>query len=241
MVKWTDVGTLGYREAWQLQQTLMGKLKAEAPTEDSVSGYLLLVEHPHVYTLGRNGNRSNMLASAAQLKARQAELVEVDRGGDITYHGPGQLVVYPILRLGDLGTGVREYVRRLEEVVVRTVGAYGVAGGRMEKAAGVWLDAATPAARKICAIGIRCSRGVTMHGFALNVSTDLTCFGDINPCGFADRGVTSLEKETGRKVDMEGVKTLIRQHFSDVFGVTLREEILNFESSSQTPKMFFGE
>ncbi|MDR1341665.1 MAG: lipoyl(octanoyl) transferase LipB [Prevotellaceae bacterium] len=224
-VLWTDMGVLSYRKAWQLQQALMDRLKSADPAEGSVSGYLLLVEHPHVYTLGRNGNRSNMLASAAQLKARQAELVEVDRGGDITYHGPGQLVVYPIVRLGDLGIGVREYVHRLEEVVVRTVGAYGVAGGRMEKAAGVWLDAATPAARKICAIGIRCSHGVTMHGFALNVSADLTCFGDINPCGFADRGVTSLEKETGRKVDMEGVKMLVRQRFSDVFGVALSEKI----------------
>jgi lipoyl(octanoyl) transferase len=230
-VLWADMGILSYRKAWQLQQALMDKLReeksAEKSTEASASGYLLLVEHPHVYTLGRNGNRSNMLASAAQLKARQAELVEVDRGGDITYHGPGQLVVYPIVRMDDLGVGVREYVHRLEEVVVRTVGAYGVTAGRMEKAAGVWLGVGTPAARKICAIGIRCSHAITMHGFALNVNPDLTCFGDINPCGFADKGVTSLEKETGQKVAMEGVKKFVLQRFSDVFGVTLVEEILD--------------
>ncbi|MDR0414285.1 MAG: lipoyl(octanoyl) transferase LipB [Prevotellaceae bacterium] len=220
-VLWTDLGTLGYRKAWQMQQDLMAGLIAGKPAESPATGYLLLVEHPHVYTLGRNGNRSNMLASAAQLQAGQAELVEVDRGGDITYHGPGQLVVYPVVRLSDLGVGIREYVHRLEEVVVRTAADCGVSCGRMEKAAGVWVDANTRKARKVCAIGIRCSHAVAMHGFALNVSADLTRFNAINPCGFTDRGVTSLEKETGQKIDIEEVKRLVRRHFSDVFGVTL--------------------
>jgi lipoyl(octanoyl) transferase len=220
-VGWIDLRAMGYREAWQLQESLLEKLREESPAEQAQAGYLLLVEHPHVYTLGRNGKPENMLASAAQLQARQAELIEVNRGGDITYHGPGQLVAYPVVRLGDLGIGIREYVRQLEEVVIRTLGAYGVAGERMEKAAGVWLDVGTPAARKICAIGVRCSCSVTMHGFALNVSADLTYFGCINPCGFTDKGVTSLEKETGKKVDMDGVKKLILQSFSAVFGVEL--------------------
>ncbi|MDR2814085.1 MAG: lipoyl(octanoyl) transferase LipB, partial [Prevotellaceae bacterium] len=194
-VAWTDMGVVDYREAWQVQENLLNSLKEEKP--EGKAGYLLLVEHPHVYTLGRNGKPGNMLANAAQLQAHHAELVRVNRGGDITYHGPGQLVAYPIVRLDRLGVGVREYVHRLEEVVIRTVGAYGLAGERMDKATGVWLATGTPNAGKICAVGVRCSHAITMHGFALNVSTDLTYFTFINPCGFADKGVTSLEKETG--------------------------------------------
>lgn len=222
-VAWTDMGTVGYREAWQLQETLLDSLKTEAPAGAHEAGYLLLVEHPHVYTLGRNGKPGNMLASAAQLQERHAELIRVNRGGDITYHGPGQLVAYPIARLDRLGTGVREYVHRLEEVAIRTVGGCGVRGERMEKASGVWLEPGTPKARKICAVGVRCSHAITMHGFALNVNTDLSCFGYINPCGFADKGVTSLQKETGKEVSMDDVKQLVLRHFAAVFGVALTE------------------
>jgi lipoyl(octanoyl) transferase len=222
-VAWTDLGAADYREAWQVQEALMDSLTKSSPSGGDEAGYLLLAEHPHVYTLGRNGKPGNMLASAAQLQERRAELIKVNRGGDITYHGPGQLVAYPIVRLDRLGIGVREYVRRLEEVVIRAVSAYGLKGERMEKAAGVWLEAGAPAARKICAVGVRCSRAATMHGFALNVSTDLTYFGCINPCGFADKGVTSLEKETGGKIGMDSVKQLVLRHFADVFAVELRE------------------
>jgi lipoyl(octanoyl) transferase len=220
-VAWTDLGVADYREAWRLQEALLDSLKEENPAGASEAGYLLLVEHPHVYTLGRNGKPDNMLANAAQLQERRAELIEVNRGGDITYHGPGQLVAYPIVKLDRLGIGVREYVHRLEEVVIRAVGACGVAGERMEKASGVWLEPRTPAARKVCAVGVRCSRAITMHGFALNVSTDLSYFGCINPCGFADKGVTSLEKEAGRPVSMDEVKPLVLRHFAAVFGVEL--------------------
>jgi lipoyl(octanoyl) transferase len=215
------MGVVDYREAWQLQEALLDSLKAENPASGNEAGYLLLVEHPHVYTLGRNGKPDNMIATAAQLRERHAELIRVNRGGDITYHGPGQLVAYPILKLYRLGIGVREYVHRLEEVVIRAVGGCGLAGERMEKASGVWLEPRTPAARKICAVGVRCSRAITMHGFALNVSTDMTYFSCINPCGFVEKGVTSLEKETGKKVSMNDVKQLVLRHFAVVFGVEL--------------------
>ena len=145
----------------------------------------------------------------------------MNRGGDITYHGPGQLVAYPILNLHRLGIGARDYVHRLDEVAIRTVGAYGLTGERLEKASGVWIAPGTPAARKICAVGVRCSRAITMHGFALNVSTDLSCFGYINPCGFADKGVTSLQKETGKPAGMDDVKQLVLRHFAAVFAVEL--------------------
>jgi lipoyl(octanoyl) transferase len=222
-VAWTDMGVVDYREAWRVQEALLDSLKEENPARASEAGYLLLVEHPHVYTLGRNGKPDNMLANAAQLQERHAELIRVNRGGDITYHGPGQLVAYPIVKLNRLGIGVREYVHRLEEVVIRTVGDCGITGERMEKASGVWLEPRTSAARKICAVGVRCSHAITMHGFALNVNTDMTCFSYINPCGFADKGVTSLEKETGAKVSMDSVKQLVLRHFAAVFGVALTD------------------
>jgi lipoyl(octanoyl) transferase len=221
-VAWTDMGVVDYREAWQRQEALLDSLKKEDPTESSSAGYLLLVEHPHVYTLGRNGKPDNMLASAAQLRERGAELIRVNRGGDITYHGPEQLVAYPIVRLDRLGIGVKEYVHRLEEVVIRAVGAYGLAGERMERATGVWLATGTPSARKICAVGVRCSHAITMHGFALNVNTDMSCFDLINPCGLADKGVTSLERETGKKVSMDEVKQLVVRHFAEVFEVEMK-------------------
>jgi lipoyl(octanoyl) transferase len=208
MVEWTDLGVQDYRSVWQMQETLMSEIQLGERTSR-----VLTVEHPHVYTLGRNGNSANMLHLPSN-----AELVKVNRGGDITYHGPGQLVVYTIIRLNDLGLDIRQFVHGLEEVVIRTVGVYGVAGRRIPKATGVWLDPDSPDVRKICAIGLRCSRSTTMHGFALNVNTDLTYFNHINPCGFADRGVTSLEKETGKTMDFVAVKTIVMQNFASVFG-----------------------
>ncbi|MDR0815233.1 MAG: lipoyl(octanoyl) transferase LipB [Bacteroidales bacterium] len=218
-VQYMDLGVTPYREAWQQQEMLMEELIAERLAGKPGRHYLLMVEHPHVYTLGKHGNQNNMLADRLLLQAKGAELIRTDRGGDITYHGPGQLVVYPVFRLDALETGIKDYIYRLEEVVIRSIDEYGLKGCRLEKATGVWLDIQTPAVRKICAIGVRCSQSVTMHGFALNVNTDLNYFGYINPCGFADRGVTSLEKETGEKWDMATVKKLVLRQFETVFGI----------------------
>ncbi|MDR2064667.1 MAG: lipoyl(octanoyl) transferase LipB [Prevotellaceae bacterium] len=217
--KLIDLKTLDYCDAWTQQQILLEQLKEEKLTGKQSINYLLLVEHPHVYTLGRNGDKQNMLIDAVQMKAKNAKFIKVDRGGDITYHGPGQIVAYPVIRLDMFETGIREYINRLEEVVIRTISEYGIKGERMKDAVGVWIDADTTTARKICAIGVKCSGFVTMHGFALNVNTDLTYFDYINPCGFTDRGVTSIEKELKHKVSFDEIKTLIRQNFAEVFGM----------------------
>jgi lipoyl(octanoyl) transferase len=215
--EYTDLGTMSYTAVWQKQTLLMERLKSEKAEGAEVVNRLLLVEHPHVYTIGRNGNMSNMLADAGRLKEEHVEFIKVDRGGDITYHGPGQLVVYPIFCLTGFRIGIKEYIRRLEEVVIRTLDRYGLEGERIDKAAGVWIAAGTPAARKICAIGVRCSQSVTMHGFALNVNTELDYFNLINPCGFSDRGVTSIQKEKGRKINISEIKSIILQSFKDIF------------------------
>ncbi|MDR2125554.1 MAG: lipoyl(octanoyl) transferase LipB [Prevotellaceae bacterium] len=214
-----DLKTSGYRETWTQQQLLLERLKEEKRLGRQSINYLLLVEHPHVYTLGRNGDQQNMLIDAIQLKTKNAEFIKVDRGGDITYHGPGQLVAYPVIRLDMFETGIKEYVNRLEEVVIHTLYKYAIKGERQKGAIGVWLDADTETARKICAIGVKCSGFVTMHGFALNINTDLNYFNYINPCGFVNKGVTSIEKELKHKVDFEEVKTFILQNFAEVFGM----------------------
>jgi lipoyl(octanoyl) transferase len=219
--EYMDLGVMTYMDAWEKQTSLMEKLKREKSEGKAGLNYLLFVEHPHVYTLGRNGNQANMLMDTNRLKAENVEFIKTDRGGDITYHGPGQLVVYPIFCLNDFKIGIKEYVRRLEEIVIRTIGRYGLKGERMEKATGVWLDPDTPSARKICAIGVRCSQSVTMHGFALNVNTELEYFNYINPCGFVDKGVTSMEKEMKRKVNFGEVKTFVLQYFKDIFEIEL--------------------
>lgn len=213
-----------YREAWALQERLHEEVKAAKLQGVDTVNYLLFVEHPHVYTLGKSGDEANMLISAIQLQAKHAEFVKVNRGGDITYHGPGQLVVYPIIDMANFGLGVKDYVDRLEEVVIRTIEEYGIKGERLEGATGVWIEAHTPRARKICAIGIRCSRFVTMHGFALNVNTDLNYFHYINPCGFRDKGVTSIAQELGREVPLQEVKERVKYQFVDLFGMELTDK-----------------
>ena len=218
-----DLGVMPYREAWARQESLLESVvAAKAKGEDTVN-HLLFVEHPHVYTLGKSGDEANMLIGAVQLRAKHAEFVKVDRGGDITYHGPGQLVAYPILDMANFGLGVKDYVDRLEEVVIRTVSQYGIVGERLAGATGVWVEPHTPRARKICAIGIRCSRFVTMHGFALNVNTDLDYFHFINPCGFRDKGVTSIANELGHPVSLAEVKAQVKRQFVDLFGMKLEE------------------
>lgn len=217
--KYMDLGRRAYREVWDLQESLLEKVRLEKEEGKPTDNYLLLVEHNPVYTLGKSGNEANMLMNTIQLRARQAEFIKVDRGGDITFHGPGQLVAYPVIDLENFGRGVKEYVDGLEEVVIRTLNRYGLEGKRVKGATGVWLGVGTPAERKICAMGVKCSRYVTMHGFALNVNTDLNYFDYIHPCGFVDKGVTSLQKEVGGEVRMEEVKEEILRQFEGVFGM----------------------
>ena len=227
-VLYKDLGRMGYRECWDLQRTMFdGMLQAkrggcsgEAPsvgerTEVGDAGVLYLVEHNPVYTLGKSGKSENMLVSEPYLRAIGAEFFHIDRGGDVTFHGHGQVVGYPILDLEKLGIGLREYIDSLEEAIIGVCAEWGIEAGRIAGASGVWLDGDTTRARKICAIGVRASRYVTMHGFAMNVNTDLKYFNHINPCGFVDKGVTSLERELGHEVDFELVKTQIVKHLSE--------------------------
>ena len=193
-------------QAWQRQDKLFDEVVAAKAAGTSYVNRIVLCEHPHVYTLGRSGKERNMLLSDEQLQAIGATYYHIDRGGDITYHGPGQLVSYPILNLEEFGWGLKEYIYHLEEAVIQVCASYGIEAGRVAGATGVWLEECTPKARKICAIGVRSSHYVTMHGLALNVNTDLRYFSYINPCGFIDKGVTSLQKELGHEVPMNEVK-----------------------------------
>jgi len=226
-IKFEFLGRKDYKEVWDYQELLFKQIvndklsRREAPKNDtpSVSHHLLFVEHPHVYTLGKSGDENNLLMNAIQLKAQEADFYKINRGGDITYHGPGQLVGYPIIDLERYGLGVREYIERLEEVIIASLDAFGIKAYRMEGAIGVWLDPEIPGkSRKICAIGVRISRYVTMHGFALNINTDLNYFTHINPCGFMDKGVTSMEKELGEKQDFNRVAEVVKQKMAEVFG-----------------------
>ena len=200
-----DWGLLPYAEAWERQTRLFDAMldakKAGIETEDR----LIVCQHPHVYTIGRSGKETNMLMSEEQLRRLGAAYFHIDRGGDITYHGPGQLVSYPLLNLEHFSLGLKAYIHTLEEAVIRVCASYGIEAGRIEGATGVWLDGQSPKARKICAIGVRSSRFCTMHGLALNVNTDLRYFSYIHPCGFVDKGVTSLKQELGREVVFEEV------------------------------------
>jgi lipoyl(octanoyl) transferase len=215
-----DTGFIDYKQCWDYQEELLAGVIADKKAGGSPSpkNFFLLVEHPHVYTLGKSGDEHNMLIHADFLKKIDAAFYKINRGGDITYHGPGQLVGYPIIDLEYYHLGVREYIEKMEDSIIATLGAYGLEGGRKEGATGVWLDAGHRVrARKICAIGVRVSRYVTMHGFAFNVNTDLRYFNYINPCGFDPGTVTSIRQETGREVDMEEVKGLLRENFNKIF------------------------
>lgn len=216
-----DLGRMDYVDCWKLQQRLFDDLLArkKSDTPQETVGTVLLVEHPPVYTLGKSGHAENLLVDPAQLSEWGATFFHIDRGGDITFHGPGQLVCYPILDLERLGIGLRDYIDALEECVIRTVARYGIRAGRIAGASGVWLDVQGARSRKICAIGVRSSRFVTMHGFALNVTTDLAWFSRINPCGFTDRGVTSIAAETGLRPPMEEVKRRVAADLGAVLGI----------------------
>ena len=230
-VRFQDMGVIDYKEAWDQQEELFQgiidrKMKNRNLPEDqqeTTQNYLLFCEHPHVYTLGKNGSENNLLADMVQLQNKQATFYKINRGGDITYHGPGQIVGYPILDLDNFSPDIHLYVANLEEAVIRTIARYGLRGERLKGASGVWLDADLPGkARKICAIGIRSSRWVTMHGFAFNVNSDLSYFELINPCGFTDKKATSMQAELKKEFDMEEVKTALRQELATVFQMELK-------------------
>jgi len=227
-VKYEDIGLRDFKEAWDYQKKIFNRMVEEkknaiqTPEKSSLisPGTLIFVEHPHVYTLGRNGSENNLLINYIQLQAKNASFYRIDRGGDITYHGPGQIVGYPIFDLEAIGVSLKGYIHGLEEAVIKTLAFYGIKGERLDSATGVWLESdVKEKARKICAIGVRVSRYITMHGFAFNVNTQLEYFNYINPCGFTDRGVTSLEKELGLKQNMEEVKERLKESLKEVFGL----------------------
>jgi lipoyl(octanoyl) transferase len=225
-VIYKDIGQKDYKETWDFQTEIFNKLvdnkKQASETGSQVfkdkPGTLIFVEHPHVYTLGKSGSENNLLLDMIQLKARDASYYRTDRGGDITYHGPGQIVGYPIFDLEVINIGLKEYIYRLEKAIIRTVGEFGLNASRLDGGTGVWLDPdIRDKARKICAIGVRASKYVTMHGFAFNVNTDLSYFSNINPCGFTDKGVTSLEKELGKNQNYNLVKNVVKRNLEEVF------------------------
>jgi lipoyl(octanoyl) transferase len=231
-----DLGTVAYKTAWDVQEKLFAKIvemkiqnrDLEEDKQQITPNYLLLCQHPHVYTLGKSGSMQNLLLSEQQLKDQNIDFYHINRGGDITYHGFGQIVGYPIVDLDNFFQDIHRYMRALEEVIIRTIAECGLLGGRISGLTGVWLDYEenAPNPRKICALGVKTSRWVTMHGFALNLSTDLNYFNNIIPCGIDDKSVTSLEKELQKGISEEEVKDKILKHFKEVFEVEEIEKSL---------------
>lgn len=218
-----NLGLIDYKEAWDFQEKLFKQtidqkivLRNNADAEKT-KNYLLFCQHPHVYTLGKSGEASHLLLNEALLKEKEATYYEINRGGDITYHGPGQLVVYPIFDLDYFFTDIHKYMRFLEEAVIQTLAEYGVKGERYEGYTGVWLDVKGSNPRKICAMGVKCSRWVTMHGIGFNINSDLSYFSHIIPCGIEDKSVTSLQKELGRAVEMNEVIAILKNKLSELF------------------------
>jgi lipoyl(octanoyl) transferase len=228
LVRYEDVRLKDYKETWDYQEEIFKSLidsklngsrsvNCDSSSEQNV---YLTVEHPHVFTLGKNGSENNLLINTIQLRAKDAAFYKIDRGGDITYHGPGQIVGYPIFDLETMKISLKEYVHMLEEVIILTLGDYGLKGERLKNSTGVWLDAEVYGkTRKICAIGVKASRFVTMHGFAFNVNTNLDYFSYINPCGFTDKGVTSLQKELEEKQDIDKTKSVVKNKMKEVFDI----------------------
>ncbi|MEJ7777989.1 MAG: lipoyl(octanoyl) transferase LipB [Daejeonella sp.] len=228
-----DWGLLDYQTAWDKQEKIFSRTVAEkianrSNNKDSpIENHLIFVEHQHVYTLGNSGIPGNLLLDADGLKSKNATYHKINRGGDITYHGPGQIVGYPILDLDNFFTDIHLYLRTLEQAVIDTLEEYGIQGGRYPEYTGVWLDADKPGARKICALGVRCSRWVTMHGFALNVNTDLDYFKNIIPCGIDDKDVTSMKRELGVEIDTIDVKQVLLKNISRLFEMDLKDKSLS--------------
>lgn len=222
-VQFKDLAFKDYKWSWDYQDKLFQEIIQTKMdnrinnTHNPTQNFLLFVEHPHVYTLGKSGDISNLLLNEEQLIKKGATFYKSNRGGDITYHGPGQIVGYPILDLDNFFTDIHKYLRYLEEAIILTLAEYGIKAGRSEGETGVWLGVGTPFARKICAMGVRCSRWVTMHGFALNVNADLGYFDNIIPCGIKGKAVTSMEAELGKKVDIQEVQLKILQHLQNLF------------------------
>lgn len=225
-VLFQDLGLMDYKACWDYQESLFNETIAQkianrnlAPEQQiETKNHLLFVEHPHVYTLGKSGDASHLLINESELEKKQASYYKINRGGDITYHGPGQLVAYPILDLDHFFTDIHKYLRLLEETIILTLDEYGIKAGRSKGETGVWLDEDNIfKARKICAMGVRCSRWVTMHGWGFNVNSNLDYFSNIVPCGIQDKAVTSLNKELGHDVDMNEIKEKLKKHFSSLF------------------------
>lgn len=206
-----DWGLIDYKKAWEKQQAVFDNVLSYKKNKSyDIPHQIIFCEHPHVYTLGRNGDVNNLLIQGDFLKRIHASYYQIDRGGDITYHGPGQIVGYPIIDLEKAKLSLKEYIFQMEQAIIDTLKEYSISAHRLDGATGVWLDVGTSQARKICAIGVRASRYVTMHGFAFNVNTNLDYFNYINPCGFVDKGVTSLSKEIGKSIDIEEVKNILK-------------------------------
>ncbi|MBB2151061.1 lipoyl(octanoyl) transferase LipB [Pedobacter gandavensis] len=226
-VQFIDWGLTDYQEAWDKQEQIFNQTIAVKTnnrnngTQVETPNYLVFVEHPHVYTLGKSGHPENLLLDEAGLIEKEATYYKINRGGDITYHGPGQIVGYPILDLDNFFTDIHLYLRTLEDAIILTLKDYGIEAGRSPGFTGVWLDADTDKARKICAMGVRCSRWVTMHGFAFNVNADLNYFKNIVPCGIDDKDVTSMQRELGRVLDMDEVKGKLKGHIAQLFQMEL--------------------
>ena len=249
-VKFEDLGLIAYKQSWDYQTELFDEIvnikfennesRITNNEQRITNNYLLFCEHPHVYTLGKNGSANNLLIDFLKLQNINATYYKIDRGGDITYHGPGQIVGYPIIDMENFSLGVKDYIYKLEESIILTLAEYGIEAGRLDNATGVWLRTTNneqritnnelqtpnsqlpaPNLRKICAIGVRTSRFTTMHGFAFNVNTELSYFNHINPCGFTDKSVTSMEKELGSKQDINNVKAKLKNNISKVFGMEI--------------------
>lgn len=228
----SDLGLMDYKICWDYQENLFKEIIKQKTAnreladekQNPTKNYLLFVEHPHVYTLGKSGDEKNLLASDSILKEKKAGFYKINRGGDITYHGPGQLVVYPILDLDNFFTDIHKYLRLLEETIITTLKDYGVSGERSKGETGVWLDVNhVTKARKICAMGVRCSRWVTMHGLAFNVNCDLNYFNHIIPCGINDKAVTSLKNELGKTIEMNEIKEKFKNNFATLFEAKIRQ------------------
>jgi lipoyl(octanoyl) transferase len=223
IVHFQDLGLIDYQEAWNFQEGLFAKtiaLKIErrnGASNEETQNHLLFCEHPHVYTLGKSGSEDNLLLDETGLSENDARFYKINRGGDITYHGPGQLVAYPIFDLDHFFTDIHKYMRFLEEAVIKTLAIYGIKGDRFEGFTGVWIDPEKPTARKICAMGVKSSRWVTMHGIGFNVNSNLSYFSHIVPCGIDDKAVTSMQQELGREVNMDEVKAHLKQALAEQF------------------------
>ena len=219
--KYTNLGLIEYNQAWDFQEKLFQENLRRKSAGEITKNHLIFCEHKHVYTLGKSGSENNLLANNKLLQKLNVSFIKTNRGGDITYHGPGQIVGYPIIDLENFGLGIKSYIEKLEESIIKVLYYYGLHGKRLDGATGVWLDPQTPGkARKICAIGVKASRYITMHGFAFNVNTDLKFFEMINPCGFTDKSVTSLKKELGSSMDFDEVQQKVKAELIQLFGMT---------------------